>query len=102
MQSKRYKKRQHIDRAPEGWQPPEPDLLPPPATDIGHIAISLYGHCIHLPIKQPGDGKTRRARSDQLAIPVGTEWLVMSLREAVLEAAKRMPRVMTRKERGTA
>lgn len=102
MQSKRHKKRQHSDKAPEGWRPHEPDLMPPPKADIGHITVSLYGYTVHVPFKQPGDKGARRCRSDHLAIPVGDEWLVMSLREAALEAVRRMPRVMTRKERNAA
>ena len=55
---------------------------------------------MHVPIRQPGTVNGRRPRSDQIAVEVDGAWLVMSLREAALDAVKRMPRVMTRKERG--
>lgn len=99
MKNKRYKKRQHTETPPEGWNPPEPDNLPPAGAPIGHITISLYGHPEHVPFRQPGTVKGRRPRSDQIAVEVDGVWLVMSLREAALEVVKRMPRVLTRKER---
>ena len=74
--------------------------LPPPGTEIGHVTLSLYGQSVHVPIRQPGTVNGRRPRSDQIAVEVDGAWLVMSLREAALDAVKRMPRVMTRKERG--
>lgn len=101
MQSKRYKKRQYTEPVPEGYVPPSPDALPPPGTEIGHVTLSLYGCSVHAPIRQPGTVKGRRPRSDQVAVEVDGQWLVMSLREAALEAEKRMPRVLTRKERNS-
>lgn len=91
--------RQPKPQPPDGYAPPEPDNLPPPGTEIGHITLSLYGQSVHVPIRQPGTVKGRRPRSDQIAVEVDGAWLVMSLREAALDAVKRMPRVMTRKER---
>ena len=97
---KHYSRTRHPKpEPPEGYSPFEPDNLPAPGTEIGHVTLSLYGCSVHVPIRQPGMVNGRRPRSDQIALKVDGVWRVMSLREAALDAVKRMPRVLTRKER---
>ena len=65
------------------------------------MTLNLYGQTVHLLLRQPGMVNGRRPRSDQIALKVDGV-AVMSLREAALDAVKRMPRVLTRKEAGSA
>ena len=100
-------RRQTISKAPEGW----PDDVPPPRTDdqpepkpgqdVGAVTLEWYGLRYSIPFKVPGtvSGRRNRARSDQVAAQIGGEWLVMSLRAALLELDGMALRVMTRKER---
>jgi len=97
---KHYSRRRHPKpEPPEGYCPPSPDNLPSPGAEIGHVTLNLYGQTVHLLLRQPGMVNGRRPRSDQIALKVDGVWRVMSLREAALDAVKRMPRVLTRKER---
>lgn len=70
-----------------------------PGTPIGGVVLTFYGRQYVLDFKVPGDTKQRRARSDQLAVEIEGEWIRMSLRSALLELDRMVPRVMTRRER---
>jgi len=50
-------------------------------------------------LRVPSDEQQRRARSDHLAVEIDGEWRRMSLRAALLELDKMVPRVMSRRER---
>lgn len=76
---------------------PLPDLRP--GTPVGCVVLTLYGRQYVLDFKVPGDTEQRRARSDQLAVEIDGEWIRMSLRSALLELDRMVPRVMTRRER---
>ena len=101
------RRRRPVSKAPDGW----PDDVPPPrvdeppdpcpGSDLGEITLRWYGQTYMVPLKVPGtvNGRRNRPRSDQVAAQIGGEWLVMSLRAALMEIGKMAPRVMTRKER---
>ena len=76
---------------------PLPDLRP--GTPIGGVVLTFYGRQYVLDFKVPGDTQQRRSRSDQLAVEIDGEWIRMSLRSALIELDRMVPRVMTRRER---
>lgn len=76
---------------------PLPDLRP--GMPVGCVVLTLYGRQYVLDFKVPGDTHQRRARSDQIAVEIDGEWRRMSLRAALLELDRMVPRVMTRRER---
>lgn len=102
-------RRRRVSKAPDGWPedlpPPRVDEPPDPSpgTDVGDITLRWYGQTYMIPLKVPGtvNGRRNRPRSDQIAALIGGEWLVMSLRAALLEMDNLASRVMTRKERQT-
>lgn len=61
--------------------------------------VELYGQQFEVEFRVPGDHDGRRARSDQLAVLIQGEWRRMSLRAALLELDRMVPRVMSRRER---
>ena len=100
-------RRRAVSKAPPDW----PDDLPAPRTDdppdlipgadIGAVTLDWYGQRYSIPLRVPGtvNGRRSRPRSDHVAAQIGGEWLVMSLRAALLALGDMAPRVMTRKER---
>ena len=93
-----------IRRGPRGGidrdlvsEEPQPDLRP--GAPVGCVVQTLYGRQYVLDFKVPGDTRKRRARSDQIAVEIDGEWRRMSLRAALLELDRMVPRVMTRRER---
>jgi hypothetical protein len=76
---------------------PLPDLRP--GAPIGVVVLTYYGRQYVLEFKVPGDTHQRRARSDQIAVEIDGEWRRMSLRSALLELDRMVPRLMTRRER---
>lgn len=74
--------------------------MPPAGTNIGGVTATLYGQTVSIPFLQPGTVNGHAPRSDQLAIEQDGRWLVMSLRAALLEVDRRMPRILTTRERG--
>lgn len=77
---------------------PQPEE-PRPGSPIGGVVLTFYGRQYVMDFKVPGDSGQRRSRSDHLAVEVDRQWLRMSLREALLQLYRMVPRVMNRKER---
>lgn len=77
---------------------PQPEE-PRPGSPIGGVVLTFYGRQYVMDFKVPGDTGRRRARSDHIAVEVDGRWLRMSLREALLQLEKMVPRVMSRRER---
>lgn len=86
--------------APEDGMPrPEAPADPKPGAYAGRIIAELYGKRFEVELRVPGDEGQRRARSDHLAAEIDGEWRRVSLRAALLELDRMVPRVMSRKER---
>lgn len=83
------------DGLPRPAEQPEPR----PGDHIGGATVDLYGRHFAVRFRVPGDTDARRARSDQVAVEIDGEWRKMSLRAALLELERMVPRVMTRRER---
>ena len=83
----------------DGMPRPEPPADPKPGTPAGRIIAELYGQRFEVELRVPSDEQQRRARSDHLAVEIDGEWRRMSLRAALLELDKMVPRVMSRRER---
>lgn len=84
---------------PDGMpQAPLPPPMPRPGAVIGSIRVSLYGHLVEVPIRQPGDQNGRRARSDVYVFDHEDGRLRQSLRAALLKVDKDFPRTLSRKE----
>lgn len=78
---------------------PEPPADPRAGDYAGRALVELYGQRFEVEFRVPGDEGQRRARSDHLAVEIDGQWQRMSLRAALLELERMVPRVMTRKER---
>ncbi len=80
---------------------PRPEAPPDPRAGeyAGRAFVELYGQRFEVEFRVPGDEGQRRARSDHLAVDIGGQWIRMSLRAALLELERMVPRVMSRKER---
>lgn len=75
----------------------EDDLRMPCAGDrIGRVLIERFGASYELPLLQPGSVNGRAPRSDWVALEDGR---VMSVSAAAAELARRVNRVMTKRER---
>lgn len=83
----------------DGMPRPEAPADPRPGDYAGRIVAELYGQCFEMELRVPGDEGQRRARSDHLAVQIDGVWCRVSLRAALLELDKLVPRVMSRKER---
>lgn len=83
----------------DGMPRPEPPADPKPGDPAGRIIAELYGQRFEVELRVPSDEQQRRARSDHLAVEIDGEWRRMSLRAALLELDKMVPRVMSRRER---
>lgn len=70
-----------------------------PGAPIGGVVLTFYGRQYVLDFRVPGDTHQRRSRSDQLAVEIDGERRRMSLRAALIELDKMVPRVMSRRER---
>lgn len=79
-------------------QAPLPPPMPRPGSVIGTIAVTLYGHTVAVPIRQPGDANGRRARSDTFVFDHEDGRVRQSLRAALLKVDKDFPRILSRKE----
>lgn len=103
MRRKRYSPRgasragRRIDTDGMPMRSPPPD--PRPGDDAGRATVELFGQFFEVNFRVPGDDGQRRARSDHLAVEIDGEWRRMSLRAALIELDKMVPRVMSRRER---
>lgn len=107
MKSRRsiHRHARHRGKPPIGW--PQEDTEPPreptpdlrPGADIGDVVLRWHGQTYTMRFRVPGDATKRRARSDQIAADVGDDWRLMSLRAALLELERSVPRTLSRKER---
>lgn len=76
---------------------PSIPVRPPPGTEVGHIHIVRYGQDILLPVRIPGCSGRNRPRSDQYAVQIDGEWLLMSYREAALQAVGQLHPELSRR-----
>lgn len=83
----------------DGMPRPEAPAEPRAGEQVGRALVELYGQQFEMQFRVPGDSGARRARSDHLAVEIDGEWRRMSLRAALLELEKMVPRVMSRRER---
>lgn len=103
MRANRYPMR-HGSRCgrtmPEDGMPrPEAPAEPRAGAPAGRALVELHGLQFQVEFRVPGDHDGRRARSDQLAVLIEGEWRRMSLRAALMELERMVPRVMSRRER---
>ena len=79
-------------------QAPLPPPMPRPGSVIGTIAVTLYGHTIAVPIRQPGFEGGRRPRSDTYVFDHEDGRVRQSLRAALLKVDKDFPRTLSWRE----
>ena len=79
-------------------QAPLPPPMPRPGSIVGSIRVTLHGHAIEVPIRQPGDQNGRRARSDVYVFDHEDGRVRQSLRAALLKVDQDFPRTLSRKE----